>query len=47
MAWQVMTLDIGNAKNCLRRFRSNRDVGLVMFLGLVADMAMSWLAGLN
>jgi 4-hydroxybenzoate polyprenyltransferase len=47
MAWQVMTLDIGNPKNCLRRFRSNRDVGIVMFLGLVADMAMSWLAGLN
>jgi 4-hydroxybenzoate polyprenyltransferase len=47
MAWQVMTLDIADAQNCLRRFRSNRDVGLVIFLGLVADMALSWLAGLS
>jgi 4-hydroxybenzoate polyprenyltransferase len=47
MAWQVMTLDIRDPKNCLRRFRSNRDVGMVIFLGLVADMALSWLAGLN
>lgn len=47
MAWQVMTLDTGDPRNCLRRFRSNRDVGLVIFLGLVADMALSRLAGLN
>ncbi len=47
MAWQVMTLDIADAKNCLRRFRSNRDVGLVVFLGLVADMALSRMAGLS
>jgi 4-hydroxybenzoate polyprenyltransferase len=47
MAWQVMTLDIADPQNCLRRFRSNRDVGMVIFLGLVADMALSSLAGLN
>jgi 4-hydroxybenzoate polyprenyltransferase len=47
MAWQVITLDTADAKNCLRRFRSNRDVGIVIFLGLVADMMLSWLAGLN
>jgi 4-hydroxybenzoate polyprenyltransferase len=47
MAWQVMTLDVRNPQNCLRRFRSNRDVGMVIFLGLVADMALSWFAGLN
>jgi 4-hydroxybenzoate polyprenyltransferase len=47
LAWQVITLDIADAQNCLRRFRSNRDVGLVIFLGLVADMALSWLAGLS
>jgi 4-hydroxybenzoate polyprenyltransferase len=47
MAWQVMTLDIADPQNCLRRFRSNRDVGLVIFLGLVADTVLSWLAGLN
>jgi 4-hydroxybenzoate polyprenyltransferase len=47
MAWQVMTLDATDAQNCLRRFRSNRDVGLVVFLGLVADMVLSRLAGLT
>ncbi len=47
MAWQVMTLNVADADNCLRRFRSNRDVGFVIFLGLVADMALSRLAGLN
>lgn len=46
MAWQVTTLDVSDAQNCLRRFRSNRDVGLVIFLGLVADMVLSRLAGL-
>jgi len=34
MAWQVTTLDTNDAANCLRRFRSNRDVGVVIFLGL-------------
>jgi 4-hydroxybenzoate polyprenyltransferase len=47
MAWQVTTLDVGDPQNCLRRFRSNRDVGLVVFLGLVADMALSRFAGLS
>lgn len=46
LAWQVTTLDINDADNCLRRFRSNRDVGWAVFLGLVADMAISTLAGL-
>ncbi len=47
MSWQVTTLDTGDARNCLRRFRSNRDVGLVIFLGLAADMALSHAAGLS
>lgn len=46
LAWQVTTLDIADPGNCLRRFRSNRDVGAAIFLGLVADMALSSLAGL-
>jgi 4-hydroxybenzoate polyprenyltransferase len=45
MAWQVITLDIADMQNCLSRFRSNRDVGLVIFLGLAADMTLLWLAG--
>ncbi|MEQ1719355.1 MAG: 4-hydroxybenzoate octaprenyltransferase [Hyphomicrobium sp.] len=47
MAWQVATLDIKDAANCLRRFRSNRDVGAAVFLGLVADMGLSWFSGLS
>lgn len=47
MSWQVATLDINNPANCLWRFRSNRDVGIAVFLGLVADMALSWFAGLS
>jgi len=31
--WQVATLDIDAPKNCLTRFKSNRDVGLMIFLG--------------
>ena len=47
MAWQVMTLNTSDPENCLKRFRSNRDVGFVVFLGLVADMALSRFAGLS
>lgn len=46
MSWQVTTLDITDGRNCLRRFRSNRDVGIAVFLGLSADMLVSWLASL-
>lgn len=46
LAWQVSTLDTKDPKNCLRRFRSNRDVGAVLFLGLAADMLLSWWSGL-
>lgn len=45
MSWQVATLDILDPANCLWRFRSNRDVGAAIFLGLVADMLLSWFAG--
>jgi 4-hydroxybenzoate polyprenyltransferase len=47
LSWQVSTLDIADRRNCLRRFRSNRDVGWGVFLGLVADMALSAFAGLT
>lgn len=32
-AWQVGTLEIDAPKNCLARFKSNRDAGLMIFLG--------------
>jgi 4-hydroxybenzoate polyprenyltransferase len=40
LAWQIVTLDIDDAANCLRRFRSNRDFGAIVFLALLADMAV-------
>jgi 4-hydroxybenzoate polyprenyltransferase len=40
LAWQVATLDIMDAGNCLARFRSNQLVGWALFLGLVADMGL-------
>ncbi|WP_334151028.1 4-hydroxybenzoate octaprenyltransferase [Hyphomicrobium sp.] len=47
MAWQVSTLDTSDPKNCLRRFRANRDVGVAIFLALVTDTLLSWWAGLS
>jgi 4-hydroxybenzoate polyprenyltransferase len=43
LAWQVTTLDTSDPANCLRRFKSNKDVGFAIFLGLLADMALSTL----
>ena len=37
LVWQVQTLDIASPDNCLRLFRSNRDYGWIVFIGLVAD----------
>jgi 4-hydroxybenzoate polyprenyltransferase len=40
LAWQVATVDPGNAANALTRFRANRDYGWILFVGLLAD---AWL----
>lgn len=37
-AWQVRTLDINDATNCLRRFQSNRTIGVIVFLALVGEL---------
>jgi len=43
LAWQVATLDIDDAENCLRRFRSNRGFGLLIFVAITLDLALaSW-----
>lgn len=43
LGWQVATLDINDAENCLVRFRSNRDVGLLIFVAITLDMTLaSW-----
>lgn len=36
LLWQVVTVDIHDPGNCLRRFRSNRDFGLIVLAGIVA-----------
>ena len=40
LMWQVASLDINDADNCLRRFKANREVGWVLFGGIVAEMAL-------
>ena len=43
LAWQVATLNTNDSANCLRRFRANRDVGWVLFGGIVAQMmTLAW-----
>jgi 4-hydroxybenzoate polyprenyltransferase len=37
---QVIRLDIGDPALCLRIFKSNRDAGLLLFAGLLADAVM-------
>jgi 4-hydroxybenzoate polyprenyltransferase len=37
MIWQVRKLRIDDPDNCLMLFRSNREYGLIVFAGLVAD----------
>lgn len=39
--WQVATLDIHDAENCLARFRSNRDFGFIVFAALAVDMFLA------
>lgn len=40
LGWQVRTIEIGNSPLCLRLFKSNRDAGLLLFGGLLADAAL-------
>jgi len=40
LVWQVRRLEIGDSILCLRVFKSNRDAGLLLFAGLLADAAM-------
>lgn len=37
--WQIVTLDVSDPANCLVRFRSNRDIGALVFLAMVIDVA--------
>ncbi len=40
LAWQVVSLDIDDATNCLARFRSNHWAGALVFAGLLADLVL-------
>ena len=40
-AWQIQTLDINNADNCLARFKSNRTIGIIVFLAICAEMMLN------
>lgn len=41
LIWQVATLDIDDPENCLRRFRSNREFGLIVLGAILLDMALA------
>jgi 4-hydroxybenzoate polyprenyltransferase len=40
LSWQIARLDISDPARCLRIFQSNRDAGLLLFAGLLADALM-------
>jgi 4-hydroxybenzoate polyprenyltransferase len=37
LAWQIVRIDISDPDDCLRLFKSNRDAGLILFAGMLAD----------
>ena len=36
LVWQLQTADFDDSPNCLTRFRSNRDLGLLVLMALLA-----------
>jgi 4-hydroxybenzoate polyprenyltransferase len=38
LAWQIARLDIDDPDLCLRLFKANRDAGLILFAGMLADV---------
>ena len=40
LVWQVRTIQINDSALCLRLFKSNRDAGLLLFAGLLADAVL-------
>jgi 4-hydroxybenzoate polyprenyltransferase len=40
LAWQIGRLTVGDPALCLRVFKSNRDAGLLLFMGLLVDAVM-------
>ena len=40
-AWQIRNLDINNRENCWQRFKSNRYLGLLLTLAILAGKSQS------
>jgi 4-hydroxybenzoate polyprenyltransferase len=40
LGWQANTVDIADPKDCLGKFKSNRDFGLIVLAGIVAGQAL-------
>lgn len=40
--WQIASLKIDRSSNCLARFKSNRDVGLLLCIGLILAAPIGW-----
>jgi 4-hydroxybenzoate polyprenyltransferase len=40
LSWQISRIEIGDSALCLRLFKSNRDAGLLLFAGLLADAVL-------
>jgi 4-hydroxybenzoate polyprenyltransferase len=45
LGWQIWRLDIADPAVCLRLFKSNRDAGLLLFVGLLIDATLGNIAG--
>lgn len=41
LVWQIVTVDIDDPKNCLTRFKSNRDFGLLLFAAVMVGQIIS------
>jgi 4-hydroxybenzoate polyprenyltransferase len=40
LGWQGARLDVDDPAFCLLQFKSNRDAGLILFAGLLAEAAL-------
>jgi len=43
LGWQIVVLDIDDADQCLKLFRSNGTYGWILFIGFLADALIGWL----
>ena len=41
LAWQALTIDFDDAKDCLAKFRANRDFGLIIFAAAIAGRLLA------